>query len=214
MILAIDTTAAQCAVAVVADERTVRRVELVGRGHDRLLFSLIDAALAEAGAAYADLSRIVCCTGPGSFAGVRVGVAAARGLALGAGLDAVGVSRFEALAAGARVGTPGAVGVVLAGRGGTAFFQAFDVDGAPLGPPRILEDAAPDPGLLDGLASLAGDGRPEWQELPRLLADGLPDPAVLARLGAERTVDAPPAPLYLRPPSADLPREAPPRMLE
>ena len=210
MILAIDTTAAQCAVALVAGDRVVRRTETPGRGHDRILFPLIEAALAEAGAGFADLTRIVCCTGPGSVAGVRIGVAAARGLALGTGAPAVGVSRFAALAAEAGV----SVGVVLAGRGDTAFFQAFGTDGAALGPPRILEEAEPEPGLLDGLACLAGDGRPDWQALPRMLPDGLPDPVVLARLGARLAHDLPPAPLYLRPPSADLPREAPPRLLD
>lgn len=212
-ILAIDTSAGQCAAAVVAGGASVHRRQLLERGHAELLFSFIDEALAEAGFRYRDLGRIVCCTGPGSFVGTRIGVASARGLALGLGCPAVGVSRFEALAAEAQNGREAAVGVLLEGRGGTVFFQPFGADGAGRAPPRIIAAATPEAELLDGLELLAGDGALHWDALPRHNPAGLPDPTGLARLGADRAA-APPAPLYLRPPAADLPREVPPRLLD
>lgn len=190
----------------------MRRVERVERGHDALLFGLIGDALAEAGARYADIDRIVCCTGPGSFAGVRVGVAAARGLALGTGAPAVGITRLEALAAEAAGQARHGLGVVLAGRGDTVFLQRFAPDGTAQDEPRAISAKPAEPDLLNGIDLLAGDGAPAWRDLPRCLVDGLPDPAVLARLGAAR--EGAPAPLYLRPPAADLPREAPPRVLD
>lgn len=213
-VLAIDTSAGQCAVAVLAGDAVVRRIEKLARGHAETLFPLIDEALSEAALSYADIARIVCCTGPGSFVGTRIAVAAARGLALGIGCPAVGISRFEVLAAEARGDRHAEVGVLLAGRCGTALFQSFDRTGRPSDDPRIVSVDEPGPGLLDGLELLAGDGALDWAHLPRCLRDGLPDPAVLARLGARREPGAPPAPLYLRPPAADPPRVAPPRLLD
>ncbi|MEO1469219.1 MAG: tRNA (adenosine(37)-N6)-threonylcarbamoyltransferase complex dimerization subunit type 1 TsaB [Pseudomonadota bacterium] len=100
MILGIDTSAGQCAVALIAGDSIVARaVEPMARGHAERLFPLIETALAEAGFGLESLNRIAVCTGPGSFTGLRVGVAAARGLALGRGVPAVGVTRFEAVAA-------------------------------------------------------------------------------------------------------------------
>ena len=88
--------------AVLGERRSqARRVLLDGR-----------ELLAEAGVELADLERIVVGTGPGSFTGVRIGIAAARGLALALDRPAVGVSTLAALAAG----TPGAVPVIDAGR--------------------------------------------------------------------------------------------------
>ena len=211
-VLALDTAAAQCAVAVVSGDHIVRRVERVRRGQAELLFPLIGEALAEFGADYSDLTRIVCCTGPGSFVGVRIAVSAARGLSLGLHCPAIGVTRFEALAADARGETGKQVGILLAGRGQSTFFQAFDAAGAPRAEPQILSSL--DQAAFDGLDCLAGDGAPEFQDLPRVLTEGLPDPAILARLGSTRGAAERPAPLYLRPPEADLPREGPPPLLD
>ena len=87
MILGIDTSAAQCAVALLgapinAGDPVVER-RAMERGHAEPLFPMIDSVLGRAGIGYDGLSRIAVCTGPGSFTGVRIGVAAARGIALG-----------------------------------------------------------------------------------------------------------------------------------
>lgn len=204
MILGIDTSGAQCAVALViaaADgERVVSRAEPMQRGHAEALMPMIEAVLAEAGAGFPDLLRIAVCTGPGSFTGIRVGVAAARGLALGLGVPAIGVGRLEALAAQAATGAPAQVRVQ--GAQGAAYAQDFDAAGRPEGQPRIVpadEAASPDR-VLVGVGGL--------------LPEALPDPAAIARLAAGRETGAAPAPLYLRDAGAAPPREAPPPILD
>lgn len=193
MILAIDTSAGQCAVALVGDKIALR-AERMSRGHAEALFPMIEEVLAETGAHYADLTRIAVCTGPGSFTGIRVGVAAARGLALGCGIPAIGITRLEAL------GTGWTGSIVLKGSRGNLFVQAFDA-GSPVTDPYITDE------LPEG--GMTGDGTPVHGP-----EDGLVDPFVLCEMAAERAPGLPPAPLYLRGADADPPREAPPVMLD
>src|SRR5690606_8172147 len=119
-LLAIDTAANLCAACVYdtqAGERG-RAVLDLGKGHAEHLMAVIEEALTAAGCAYTDLEAVAVSVGPGSFTGVRVGVSAARGLALALGIPAVGVSTLEALAAEARGDAPRAVlARVEAGRG-------------------------------------------------------------------------------------------------
>lgn len=189
MILAFDTSAAHCAAALVSGDRVWRRSEPMQRGHAERLMPMIAEIMAEAGAGWPDLAVVAVSTGPGSFTGIRVGVAAARGIALGRAIPAVGISRFEALAHG-----QGAVTVILEGRGGGGYAQSFGADGQPLDQPRA--------GHLAALrAAVTGP----------VIGEGPADPAVIAEIAAGRLGAAcpPPAPLYLRPadaaPSADLP---------
>lgn len=178
----------------------IRQMRRMQRGHAEALFPLIEAALAEAGAGHGDISRIGVCTGPGSFTGIRVGVAAARGLALGLGVPSVGISRLEALAAEA---APGRACVVqMPGPGGALYAQAFDAAGRPQSPPRLVAADAP----LPEDRVLIGPGG--------LLPEALPDPAVIARLAADRQAEARPSPLYIRDSGAAPPREAPPPILD
>ncbi|MEO1776672.1 MAG: tRNA (adenosine(37)-N6)-threonylcarbamoyltransferase complex dimerization subunit type 1 TsaB [Pseudomonadota bacterium] len=99
MILGIDTAAGRCGVALVSGGSIVAAAsEPMERGHAERLFPLLETALAEAGVGVEAIRRIGVCTGPGSFTGLRVGVAAARGLALGRAIPAIGITRFEAVA--------------------------------------------------------------------------------------------------------------------
>lgn len=208
MILAIDTSAAQCAVALSGEGLALARCRPMARGHAEELFPMIESLLAEAGASYGDVARVAVCTGPGSFTGVRIGVAAARGLALALGVPAIGVSRFEALAA--EVGGP--VAVALAGPQETVFLQLFDAGLLPLGPPRRIPSEALGAAVPGGIA-LAGDAAfPSGRE-PRL-ARGLVDPLVLARRAGVTAGTAPASPLYLRDAGAEPPREAAPPLLD
>ena len=171
---------------------------------------MIDAVLAEAGATMSAISRIAVCTGPGSFTGVRIGVAAARGLALGIGCPAVGASRLEALAEEARGHHPKhAIAVILAGRPGTVFVQVFGTDGKPHAAPEMVSESAVE-GAIPRLAIRVGDAG----VARAILSHGLPDPVAIARLAGGREPGAPPAPLYLRGADADPPREAPPVILD
>lgn len=147
------------------------------------------------GGSFAGLTKIAVCTGPGSFTGIRVGVSAARGLALGCAIPCIGITRFEALAA-----DHPDVTVVLGGRAGSVFVQSFAV-GLPLGPPSIMSAAPSGPLIGDGVPGAAEDA-------------GLIDPAALVAIAASRDAGLPPAPLYLRDADAAPPREGPPLMLD
>lgn len=219
MILAIDTSAGQCAAALLAIDGEVlgHRAEMMQRGHAEALFPLLDRLLEGAGTAYSGISGIAVCTGPGSFTGIRVGVAAARGLALGRGLTAHGIDRFRALMLGHETGhqqeVPGAAfAIALAGPRDTAYFQTLGPDGKPCAP-------AAEPGHfpLDELDALAGDGflrlGDGWSSARENA--GLADPRLIGgALLSCPGIFGPARPFYLRDPGAAPPREKPPILLD
>lgn len=206
-LLAIDCSANLCAACVWdidAGRERGRAVLDLGKGHAEHLMSVVGEALEKAGTAYDGLSRIVVSTGPGSFTGVRVGVAAARGLALALKVPAVGVTTLEALAAQAREAFPAqpVLAVLDAGRGE---FHAALYDGlgvSTYGPAvTTLEEAAGTAdrtgAVLAGTAAVAVAallGRPAT--FGPLAATA--DIAVYARIGAARLPGARPSPVYLR----------------
>ena len=99
LVLAFDTSAAHCAAALVRGPAVLAaRHEPMDRGQAERLLPMLEELMAEAGTGWTALDGIGVVTGPGNFTGVRLAVAAARGLALGLGIPAVGVSIFEALA--------------------------------------------------------------------------------------------------------------------
>lgn len=212
MFLGLDTSAGQCAAALIGMDGAVlgRRAERMQRGHAEALFPLIEALLEEAGEGHGALRGIAVCTGPGSFTGIRVGVSAARGLALGLGVPTVGVDRFRALVLSRRPAARSAV--ALAGPQGMAYFRTLDEAGMPCPP---VEDAGQT--ARDHLDRHAPDGYlrlgDAWADTVE--EDGLPDPAALARdlLGGARQA-GPPKPFYLRDSGAAPPREAPPVILD
>lgn len=190
LILALDTAAAHCAAALVCGGRIrAARFEAMERGQAERLLPMVEALLAEADAGWRDLDGIAACTGPGNFTGLRVAVAAARGLALALGVPAVGVSRLEVL--GDRAGVTVATIADKRGR----FVQVFR-DGVAEGEPAVDPAAMPAGAVLDG-------------------TDVRCDLAALAAIAARRLGNAPPpAPLYLRPADAMPPSEAPPTILD
>lgn|GEM_PF-63947 len=98
-VLGFDTSAAHCAAAVICGDRLLaQRVEPMTKGQAERLFPLLEEVLAEAGLAWSDLDAIGVGIGPGNFTGIRISVAAARGLALSLGIPAAGVSATEAAA--------------------------------------------------------------------------------------------------------------------
>lgn len=98
LILGINTAGDACEAAVVRDGAVIAvRSEPMTQGHDARLAPVVDDVMREAGVGFADLKRVAVIVGPGSFTGVRIGVAFARGLALAMDIDAVGVSSLEAL---------------------------------------------------------------------------------------------------------------------
>ncbi|HRO10559.1 tRNA (adenosine(37)-N6)-threonylcarbamoyltransferase complex dimerization subunit type 1 TsaB [Amaricoccus sp.] len=183
LVLAFDTAAARCAAALVrGDALLARRVEPMDRGQAERLLPMLEELLAEAGVAWPDLDGIGVVTGPGNFTGVRLAVAAARGLALSLGIPAVGVSVFEALA-----DRPGAVTITLADKRGR-FAQSFR-DGVALAPPVPL------PG--DGPAQAAQADPAVVARLAARRLGAAPPPAPLYLRPADATPSSDPLPVLL-----------------
>jgi tRNA threonylcarbamoyladenosine biosynthesis protein TsaB len=123
MILTIDTATASCSAALIDGTRVVRSVcELVGRGHAERVVPMIDALL---GGAVPEAILVDC--GPGSFTGVRVGLAAAIGMGLGWGVPVTGCSSMALVAAARFAADPAltACAVALTGGHGELFVQRF-----------------------------------------------------------------------------------------
>src|SRR6267154_454710 len=176
LILAIDTALDACAAAVLdTDASRLIAVESqpMKRGHAEALMPLIARVMKDAGLPFAALDRIAVTKGPGSFTGLRVGLSAARGIALAAGKPVVGLTTLSAYAAPV-VSEDGEHPVISAidARHDHVYFQAVSADGGALPPSSVDAQAAP-------------------------------DIAWVAWLGAAVDPDtAPPRPFYLRPPDA------------
>src|SRR6476660_7024856 len=102
LILAIDTALDACSAAVLdtaAGTTVALESQPMNRGHAEALMPLIARVIKQSGVAFTSLDRIAVTTGPGSFTGLRVGLSAARGIALAAGLPVVGVTTLTAYAA-------------------------------------------------------------------------------------------------------------------
>ena len=100
-LLALDTATAACSVALWRDGAVLaRRFEAMLRGQSEALMPMVGAVLAEAGCGFKDLDAIAVTVGPGAFTGLRIGLAAARGMALAAELPLIGVTTLEAVVHG------------------------------------------------------------------------------------------------------------------
>ena len=129
-VLTIDTALDRCATAIVTDGQVIgESAEDMRVGHAERLFGLIETTLAAARVTYNNLGAIAVVSGPGSFSGVRIGVAAARGLALALGVPAIGVGTLEGLAEEARQQNGTAERIVAANAAPLerSFLQQFSV---------------------------------------------------------------------------------------
>lgn len=211
MILGFSTSGPYCGAALYSDGDVIAaQHEEIAKGQAERLMPMIEEVLAEAGAQYGDLSAIGVGAGPGNFTGIRISISAARGLALGLRIPAVGVSVLEALAFGHE-------GPVLASisAGRNHFYLQRFADGADRGPElATLEDVAD--WAMPGLTCI---GNHEHEIARRIGATGGPAPyypaSAVARIAATRWQDDPPrpAPIYLRAPDAAPGRDQPPKIL-
>ncbi len=201
LILGFDTSAAHCAAALVSGDRLVAaRSEEMGRGQAERLLPMLEEMLAAHGHRWADLAALGVGTGPGNFTGIRIAVAAARGLALALRIPAVGVSGFEA---GAH-GQARPLRVAIEAPRGMVWLQHLGEGEA--GAPELL------PAAEAAAGAIAEAGAPLLR-LSDLPAAGMA--ANIARIARDRRGLAlpRPAPLYLRPADAAPMREAPPLLL-
>lgn len=132
-LLALDTATEACSAALSVDGRRLTRYVSAGRSHTQMLLPMLRELLAEAGIGFAQLDGYVCGVGPGSFAGVRIGVGVIKGLALAHDRPVVPVSSLEMLALPALdAGADGAL-VAIDARLDEVYFAAFTVglDGLP-----------------------------------------------------------------------------------
>lgn len=97
-LLAIDTATEACSAALWLDGEVCARVQHAGRSHMQLLLPMVQALMADSATAFASLDALVCGVGPGSFAGIRIGVAYVKGLALALDLPVIRCNSLEVLA--------------------------------------------------------------------------------------------------------------------
>jgi tRNA threonylcarbamoyl adenosine modification protein YeaZ len=213
-ILAIDTALEACASAVLdaaSGEMLASESLAMARGHAEALMPQIARVMDAAHCEFAELGRIAVTVGPGSFTGLRVGISAARGLALAASKPAIGLSTLSALAAphvAAR--TQEAIIAAIDARNDQIYFQIFAANGTTVVAPRLdlaanaVRATVMEPTVITGSgAALLAAHWPSGAPTPRIDARAAPDIGWVARLGAAARDDgAAPKPLYLRRPDA------------
>jgi tRNA threonylcarbamoyladenosine biosynthesis protein TsaB len=206
-VLAIDTAFDACSAAIVDGEETLWIDQrIIGRGHAEVLPLMVADGLAATGLGVADLDRVGVVIGPGAFAGIRVGLAFARGLCLGTGVSAVGVTSLRALAES--VGARGPVAAIFDARRGQVYAALFDGDGKEFVAPFVAAPEAAAARLAGcGAMTVAGSGAmlvAPFMTAQIITADvRVIDPVAVARFAAASPAPAgPPSPLYLRPPDA------------
>ncbi|HKM88059.1 MAG TPA: tRNA (adenosine(37)-N6)-threonylcarbamoyltransferase complex dimerization subunit type 1 TsaB [Xanthobacteraceae bacterium] len=214
-VLAIDTALAACSAAVLDTEHgdIVATESLpMTRGHAEALMPLVARVMDNAGMALTDLDRIVVTTGPGSFTGLRVGIAAARGIALAAGKSAVGLSTLSAYAA-PHMAADDRFPVIAAidARHEHVYLQVFGPGGRTLTAPRLAslreaaQAASAAPACIVGSAAQSVAAALSQDDAAPVSVDArsAPDIAWVARIGAGLPEgQSPPKPQYLRAPDA------------
>ena len=198
IILGFDTSARHCTAALLRGrELLAHKHEEMTKGQAERLMDLLAETLDEAGVDFSSLSALGVGVGPGNFTGIRIAVSAARGLALGLGCTAVGVSGFEAL----KLGTEGPCTCAIAAHRDHVFLQQFDASNKAAPPELASTD-----GLQDDDAPMIGEGGQ---------APVYPTAHAIALIALERyaTETEKPAPLYLRAADAAPARDAAPTIL-
>ncbi len=222
-ILAFDTALDACSVAVCSGRNVLaRRHELLSKSHAEALIPAIRSVLSAASTRFDDLELVAVTVGPGTFTGIRVGLSAARGIALTTGIPVAGVTTLAAIAEGAR--RPGtdegrAMVVLHDARRAELFHQVFPCGGGAAAPePAVIARTDAPSVLPSGPVTVIGSGaelvrdriaerRPDVR-FPD--APSVPDAVHVARVGlalaeAGGIGNGLPRPLYLRPPDVRTP---------
>ena len=198
LVLSFDTSTSQCSVALMRGPNLLgHHNSEMARGQTENLLVICQDMMAAAGQDVSALEAVGVGIGPGNFTGIRISVSAARGLALGLGVPAVGVSSFEAL----RYGTQGPCACAIDARRDQVFLQIFDAQGTASDPTLEAMAALP---AFDGPLIGHGGARPQ-----------MPFAQAICHVAAARFRSNPehPAPLYIKPADAAPARDAAPRIL-
>ena len=221
-ILAIDT-ALPAISACVLDEGAESPASIetmpMERGHAEALLPLIDRVMARVEGGFASLDRVAVSVGPGSFTGLRVGIAAARAIGVACKIPVIGVTTFAAFAAPLILEQkPGLVAVAIDARHGNVFFAAFGPDGRATAAPRVLPPREAVRSLGAGPARIAGSGAALLAAEASAAGRGIEivpeygglDIVFVAKLGllADPAL-TPPRPLYLKAADARPPETSP-----
>ena len=215
-VLGLDAATAGCSAALLEDGRILAEAdEAMQHGHAQALMPMVQKVMR--GHDYAGLDAIAVTAGPGGFTGIRVGLAAARGLGLAAKKPVLGVTTFEAIAYAARgeLGAGQRLLVLVESKRADLYAQLFAPDLSPLREPAALL-----PGQLpdyagEGPLLIAGDGAGRAASVfphgATAAGDGRPHARTIAAIGVERlrregAPAKPPAAFYLRAPDATLPK--------
>lgn len=200
-LLVIDTSGPQCAAGIYDDGSSTMlafRSETIGKGHAELLPGMIEASTAEADIPLKALERIAVTIGPGSFTGIRVGVAMARGLALSLGIPAVGVTTLQVVAEKVlEIGPPVPVLAAIDARRDEIYAQVFSPEGEALTEPAVYDYdhvramAARFDAIVTGSGAVILDGASSPQVDPMPLD-------IIGRIGARLPDDTRAQPLYIR----------------
>jgi tRNA threonylcarbamoyladenosine biosynthesis protein TsaB len=220
LILALDTALDACSAAVL-DTTTSKTIAIesqpMKRGHAEALMPLIARVMAASGVAFTALDRIAVTTGPGSFTGLRVGLSAARGIALAADKPVVGLTTLTAYAAPV-VAENGEHPIISAidARHDHVYFQVVSGNGSPLIKPKVAPIAEAleasqfgAPHLVGNAAKLLADRWPADAPPPfKIDPQAAPDITWVAWVGAAVSPETAPAkPYYLRAPDAKPPKD-------
>jgi tRNA threonylcarbamoyladenosine biosynthesis protein TsaB len=204
-VLGIETTSRRGTVALLENESVIAiRVHDSSSSHGEVMLPLIGELFSDTGWPRTSLDRIAAGTGPGSFTGIRVGLAVAKGLGLGLDRPVFGVGSLRAMCRAVPLEVPGSRCAVLDGRREELFVGVYGADGAELEAPRIIprEHADSLAAIAKSRGILLGEvlgGMPGLDAFRSELTD-LPHAVGVALAGAESVEsDAPAEPFYLRP---------------
>lgn len=206
IVLAIDTAGVNCSAAlydVSAGCLIASRTETIGKGHAERLPGMVDEVFKEAGKSPSDIGLVGITIGPGSFTGIRVGVAAARGFGLALSVPVIGVTTLEVLASMARkTDAQGPILAAMDAKRGEIYTQLFDADGRPATEPQALtiEDARILAKTSQAVVTGTGAGAIFSETTGALDHFDIETIAKIAAL--QRNVTGKAAPLYLRGPDA------------
>src|ERR1700677_4473240 len=214
-ILAMDTSCGAASAAIyddVARATLARETAVMAIGHAEALGPMIERCMRAVDGGFATIGRVAVCVGPGSFTGIRVGVAMARAIALTLEAPIVGVSTLVGLAGPLlQEPRPGLIVPAIDAKHGNVYFQMFEPAGRPMFAPRVasLRDviraigAGPARFTGDAAGPMADAAQRAGLEFDLSDAAGHPDIVAVARIGLSADPTAsPPRPLYVKPPDA------------